>query len=69
MSPSELDDVYTHLCATMTDIGEERSRLFLARFALLAVVGMNERVAAMKLISEAREGMDELSRGVRALGK
>ena len=37
MTDSELDDVYTPLCKTMTRLGEPNAPLFLARFALLAI--------------------------------
>ena len=43
MTDSELDSVYTQLCKTMTDLGEARSSLFLARFALLAVTEIGRR--------------------------
>ena len=37
MTDTELDAVYTHLCKTMTQLGESQAPLFLARFALLAI--------------------------------
>jgi hypothetical protein len=57
MTESELDSVYTKLCKTMTDLGEARSSLFLARFALLAITEIDDMAAVQRLIAEASEGM------------
>jgi hypothetical protein len=57
MTESELDGVYTQLCKTMTDLGEARSSLFLARFALLAITEIDDMAAVQRLIAEASEGM------------
>jgi hypothetical protein len=57
MTESELDSVYTQLCKTMTDLGEARSSLFLARFALLAITEIDDMAAVQRLIAEASEGM------------
>src|SRR5437867_420846 len=37
MTEHELDRIYTLFCKTITETGEARSPLFLARFALLAI--------------------------------
>jgi hypothetical protein len=42
MTEAELDAAYTHLCKTMTELGEDRAPLFLARFALLAMVRIGD---------------------------
>jgi hypothetical protein len=42
MTEAELDAAYTHLCKTMTELGETRASLFLARFALLAMVRIGD---------------------------
>jgi hypothetical protein len=42
MTEAELDAAYTHLCKTMTELGEARAPLFLARFALLAMVRIGD---------------------------
>ena len=42
MTEAELDIAYTHLCKTMTELGEARAPLFLARFALLAMVRIGD---------------------------
>jgi hypothetical protein len=58
MTEHELDIVYTQLCKTMTDLGEARSSLFLARFALLAIHEIGDIAAAQRLIADASEGMN-----------
>lgn len=57
MKESELDAVYTQLCKTMTNLGEDNAPLFLARFALLAIQQIDDPQAAQRLIGEAAEGM------------
>ena len=57
MTESELDSIYTQLCKTMTDLGEDRSSLFLARFALLAIIEIDDIAAAQRLIADASEGI------------
>ena len=42
MTEAELDIAYTHLCKTMTELGEARAPLLLARFALLAMVRIGD---------------------------
>lgn len=56
MNDSELDAVYTRLCKTMTEVGAERSPLFLARFAMLAIVEMGDPARAMQLVDAAAAG-------------
>jgi hypothetical protein len=58
MTESELDSLYTQLCQTMTDLGEARCQLFLARFALLAVVELDGMAVAQRLIAQASDGLD-----------
>jgi Protein of unknown function (DUF2783) len=53
MTPTELDAVYTHLCKTMTEVGQAQSELFLARFALLAIDRLGDRQVALELIAAA----------------
>lgn len=59
MTESELDDIYTQLCRTMTDLGQARAPLFLARFALLAIAEIDDMAATERLIAEAGEGLDD----------
>jgi hypothetical protein len=54
---SELDAIYTHLCKTMTDLGEPNALLFLSRFALLAIDRLDDREAAFQLIEAAAENL------------
>jgi hypothetical protein len=54
---SELDAIYTHLCKTMTELGEPNALLFLARFALLAVDRLDDRETAIQLIEAAAENL------------
>jgi hypothetical protein len=42
MTEAELDIAYTHLCKTMTELGEAQAPLFLARFALLAMTRIGD---------------------------
>jgi hypothetical protein len=58
MTEHELDIIYTQLCKTMTDLGEARSSLFLARFALLAIHEIDDIATAQRLIADASEGME-----------
>lgn len=53
MNDRELDAVYTRLCRTMTELGDDRSPLFLARFALLAIVELDDPALAMRLVDAA----------------
>lgn len=57
MNDAELDAVYTRLCKTMTQLGEAKASLFLARFALLAIGEMNDPDVSLKLIDEASDGI------------
>jgi hypothetical protein len=52
MTEAELDAAYTHLCKTMTALGEARAPLFLARFALLAMVRIGN-VAVVQEMTDA----------------
>lgn len=57
MTESDLDQSYTRLCRTMTELGEARSALFLARFALLAIERMEDAAAAQRMIEAAAEDL------------
>jgi hypothetical protein len=64
MNASDLDAAYTHLCRTMTALGEERAPLFLARFALLAIDRLGDGDVVHRLIESAAEDLVEpASRG------
>ena len=66
MNESELDTVYTHLCKTMTRLGEPAAQLFLARFALLAIDRINDAAVSQHLIDEAGK---DLAAGTHAGGQ
>jgi hypothetical protein len=55
LADAELDRVYTHLCRTMTALGEAHAPLFLARFALLAVARLGDADAALALVDAAAD--------------
>lgn len=57
MTDADLDLVYTRLCRTMTELGEARANLYLARFALLAIHRLGDRDTALALVSEAADGL------------
>ena len=46
LTDQELDEVYTQACTTMTEVGEAKMPLFLARLALLLMkeVGDSRRI-------------------------
>ena len=62
MNERELDTVYTHLCKTMTSIGEADAQLFLARFAMLAIDRIGDAAVAQHLIDQAGKGLPEALR-------
>lgn len=53
MTEAELDAAYTHLCKTMTELGEARAPLLLARFALLAMVRIGDAGVVQRLTDAA----------------
>lgn len=59
MTDSDLDTVYTRLCKTMTELGQPKTSLFLARFAMLAIDALDDPAVAQKLIDDASEGAPE----------
>lgn len=62
MNERDLDAVYTHLCKTMTRIGEPSAQLFLARFALLAIDRIGDAEVSRQLIDQAGKGIPETPR-------
>lgn len=55
MKAEDLDLAYTTFCKVMTDVGTERTEMFLARFALLAIVTLDDLERVRKLITEAAD--------------
>lgn len=67
MTEGELDNIYTQICRTMTELGEDRAPLFLARLALLAIDAIDDTAAAERLIAEAGEGLGSAESAAAAL--
>ena len=59
MTADEFDAVYTQLCRKMTELGERRQALYLARFALLAMIEIDDATALPRIIDAAAEDMTE----------
>lgn len=59
LTDAELDAAYTHLCRTMSAVGEAEASLFLARFALLAIARIGDADTVTALIDAAGEGLPE----------
>lgn len=57
MTEPELDSVYTHLCQSMTRLGEQQAPLFMARLALLAFNRLGDAAVARALIDTAERGL------------
>ena len=57
LSADELDAVYSDFCQTMTQVGEAQAPLFMARFALLAMVAVGDRAALQRMVQEAAAGL------------
>ena len=55
MTDSELDDVYTALCEALSATGEAGAMALLARFALLAMVEIDD-AARIRPVIEAAAG-------------
>lgn len=54
MNQTELDTIYTELCRALTEMGEPRATLLLARFALLAIGEINDAETVRALLVRAR---------------
>lgn len=59
MTEADLDAVYSHFCKTMTTLGEDRAKLFLARFSLLAMTRLVDERVVRELIDRAADMRDE----------
>ena len=66
MDGRDLDETYTAFCHAMTELGEGKASLFMARFALLAMARELSAERARALICEASAGLAEYDR--RAAG-
>lgn len=58
MTDADLDTAYADLCRTMTGLGEAQMPLYLARFALLAMVEIGDAAAVARLIAQAAEDLE-----------
>ncbi|MFO1318035.1 MAG: hypothetical protein U1F52_00270 [Burkholderiales bacterium] len=63
MNDDDLDRLYTRMCNVMTAVGEPRTPLFLARFALLAMDAIGDAATVEKLISQAAESLPDEAPG------
>jgi len=55
MTESDLDSLYGELCRAVTEVGEARAPLFLARFALLAIGHIDDPERVRALLASARD--------------
>jgi hypothetical protein len=55
MTDEELDALYGELCRSLTQAGESRALLLLARFALLAIGAIDDPVRIRALLAAARD--------------
>lgn len=55
MTDDELDSLYGELCRSLTEVGEARAPLLLARFALLAMGAIDDPPRIRTLLAAARE--------------
>lgn len=54
LNADDLDDLYTRACDVMTELGEERTELFLARLTLLLIKQVGDRDRVIAAIEAAR---------------
>jgi hypothetical protein len=57
LNAEELDEVYTRACYAMTELGEAKSELFLARLALLLMKEVGDAPRIVAAIAAAKQGM------------
>jgi len=57
LSPEQLDEVYTRACYTMTELGEKKTELFLARLCLLLMKEVGDAARIQTVIEAAKDGM------------
>jgi hypothetical protein len=59
MTETELDHVYTEFCRALERAGREGKEAFLARFALLCMVAIDDRERLQQLIHESEASQDD----------
>ena len=57
LNADDLDDLYTRACGAMTELGEERTELFLARLTLLLMKQVGDRDRVIAAIEAARSDL------------
>jgi Protein of unknown function (DUF2783) len=57
LTAEQLDDVYTRACYAMTELGEAKGELFLARLALLLMKEVGDAPRVLAAIEAAKQGM------------
>jgi len=55
MTESDLDSRYGEVCRAVSEVGEARAPLFLARFALLAIGHIDDPERVRALLASARD--------------
>ncbi len=61
LTDQELDEVYTQACYTMTEVGEAKTPLFLARLALLLMKEVGDAARIRAALETARQLPDPAS--------
>lgn len=59
LNADELDEVYTRACYVMTDLGEAKTEMFLARLTLLLMKEVGDAPRILAAIEAAKESMAE----------
>ena len=57
LNPDQLDEVYTRACYAMTELGEAKGELYLARLALLLMKEVGDAPRILTAIETAKQGM------------
>jgi hypothetical protein len=59
MTDAELDAAYSQLCRAMTALGAAQTEIYLARFALLAMLEIGDAAKVARLIAAAADGLQK----------
>jgi len=57
LNAEQLDEVYTRACYTMTELGREKTELFLARLSLLLMKEVGDVARIQAAIEAAKSGI------------
>jgi hypothetical protein len=66
MNERELDAAYTLLARTLSDLGEAKAPLVLARLAVLALARAPDAASAERLVRDAADGLGDDPPGAAA---